>query len=202
MITIGLTGGIACGKSTVSRCLTSLNIPVLDADIVARDIVQVGSEALKEIQECFGAHFLLQDGSLDRIAMRHEIITNPKSKTLLEGITHPKIFQAIHLWQQQQSSNPTCVVEAALMVETGSYKMYDAIIVVACEENIQQQRLMERNQIDATTAQKWMASQMPMREKMAIADWVIHNNQDQLTLEEYVKKNWDAFLTGLQKKRN
>ena len=164
-IRIGLTGGIACGKSTVSKQLLQLDIPVLDADQVARDIVTIGKPALTEITHHFGSNMLLPDGTLNRIALRNVILQNIEAKKTLEAITHPRIFQEMQRWQIMQETlrAPVTVVEAALMIESGSYKMYDAIIVVACQEETQITRLMNRNTIDRRTAIQWIQNQMHHR---------------------------------------
>lgn len=175
---IGLTGGIACGKSTVSHFLEKKGIPILDADQVARDIVQLGSKALMEIEQAFGSQYLLEDGSLNRIALRQLIIQDSTAKNTLERITHPQIFQAILRWEKKQLlfNHYLTIIDAALMIETGSYLRYDSIIVVRCEQQLQRERLMKRNQISSMEASKWIATQMPLSEKEIYADYIIDNS--------------------------
>ena len=196
---IGLTGGIACGKSTVSTLLREMNIPVLDADQVAREVVAVGSPALQEIKEHFGSDVLLEDGSLNRIALRNIIIHESESKRVLETITHPRIFQEMLDWQKYQETLDvrTTIVEAALMFESGSYKMYDAIIVVACQKQTQVERLMNRNEINRPTAVQWIQNQMPIKDKVELANWTIWNDGSIDELRSKVSRQWDQFLVSV-----
>ena len=200
MLKIGLTGGIACGKSTVASIIRDLGVPVLDADQVARDVVAVGSEGLEAIKYTFGAEICIDDGQLNRIALRNIILHNPEAKKQLEAITHPRIFQAMVVWQQQQQidGHSVSLVEAALMVETGSYKMYNGVIVTSCAPQLQCQRLMNRNHISETDAQRWIANQLPLREKEAVADWVIQNNGSLKSLRDTIVQGWPRFLTQVQ----
>ncbi len=199
MLTIGLTGGIACGKSTVSSCLTELGVPTLDADIVAREVVAPGSDGLAEIVQRFGQEVLLADDTLNRPALRNIILSNAKAKRDLEAITHPRIFTAMTLWQEQQAAagHVACVVEAALMVETGSYKLYDGLIVATCSQEHQLQRLMKRNDLSRDAAQQWINSQLPLSDKERLADWVIENNGTLNTLRETVRSGWATFIDEL-----
>jgi dephospho-CoA kinase len=200
MLKIGLTGGIACGKSTVGSIIQKLGVPVLDADQVARDVVAVGSDGLNAIKSAFGADICLHDGQLNRIALRNVMLHNPEAKKELEDITHPRIFKAMIVWQQQQVAlgHSVSLVEAALMVETGSYKMYDGVIVTSCSPELQCRRLMERNHVTEMEAKRWIESQFPLEEKEAIANWVIHNNGSLQSLQHTVVQKWPKFLTQIQ----
>lgn len=200
MLKIGLTGGIACGKSTVAGILKDIGVPVLDADQVARDVVAVGTEGLEEIKEHFGATICLDNGELDRTKLRDIIINNPEQKKRLESITHPRIFMQMMQWQQrqEQDGHQVTLTEAALMVETGSYKMYDALIVTTCNLDIQLDRLMNRNKIPVETAQKWIASQMPLANKIAVANVVIENNDSIESLRTQTVQKWTTLLRDLQ----
>ena len=200
MLKIGLTGGIACGKSTVAGILKDIGVPVLDADQVARDVVAVGTEGLEEIKAHFGADICLNTGELDRTKLRDIIINNPEQKKQLESITHPRIFMHMMQWQKDQESagHQVTLTEAALMVETGSYKMYDALIVTTCRHDIQLTRLMNRNELPMQTAQKWIASQMPIADKIAVANVVIENNDSIETLRTQTIQKWTTLLQDLQ----
>jgi len=197
MKSLGLTGGIACGKSSVARLLKGQGLAVIDADQVARNIVAKGQPALQEICASFGANLLLENGELNRLAMRQLIIDDPQAKKTLEQITHPKIFLAIHQWEQDQKNTgvPATVVEAALMVETGSYQRYDALIVVTCHPEQQIQRLMARNEISRQQAENWIATQMPMSEKEKVADWLIDNSTTFEDLQQQLNNGLPALLT-------
>lgn len=202
MIRLGLTGGIACGKSTASTVFQSIGVPVLDADQVARDVVIPGSQGLSEIVHHFGTAVLHNDGSLNRETLRNIILKDPSAKERLEQITHPKIFQQMSRWQvhQMQLGTPVTIVDAALMIETGSYKLYDAIIVVSCDEVIQQTRLMTRNALDRQTAIAWINSQMPLSDKIALADWNIENNESIESLQQHITEYWPRFLDQVQQR--
>ncbi len=197
MITIGLTGGIACGKSTVSSIIAEMEIPTLDADQVAREVVAPGSEGLTEIQRQFGDDICLDNGELNRPKLREIVLADSKKRKLLESITHPRIFMKMHEWQhtQERLGHPVVLVEAALMVETGSYKLYDAVIVTTCSATLQLSRLMARNQVSQQMAQQWIDSQMPISEKEAIADVVIQNNGTLRELEIETQNAWNHLLS-------
>lgn len=198
---IGLTGGIACGKSSVATILKTLGIPVLDADQVARDVVAPNTLGLQEIVAHFGTEILLEDGSLNRQALRRRMIQNPTDKTTLESITHPKIFQAMQIWQaeQEKAGHSHTVVEAALMVETGSYRLYDALIVVGCREDIQIERLMHRNTIGETEAKQWIATQFPLSQKRDVATITIENNGSPEELRTKTIEMWTHLLSLLSR---
>ena len=199
MLTIGLTGGIACGKSTVSNCIAELGVPTLDADVVAREIVAPNSNGLVEIVHRFGTKILLSNGELNRPALRNIILSDTQAKSDLEAITHPRIFMAMKSWQEQQATNghKACVVEAALMVETGSYKLYDGLIVATCSRANQLSRLMERNDLSPEEATRWINSQLPLAEKERLADWVIYNDGTLEELRDTVRSSWASFIDSL-----
>ncbi len=177
MKVVGLTGGIGTGKSTVAAILAEQGVAVLDADQVARRIVEPGTEALAQIVEAFGAQILQPDGSLDRAAMRQKISHDREAKQALERITHPAIGAAIvqSLAQLAADGASLAVVEAALMVETGSYRRYPELIVVTTSEALQLQRVLARDGVRDEDARALIASQMPMADKEAVATYVIRN---------------------------
>lgn len=189
MKTIGLTGGIACGKSTVAAMLRDSGVPVIDADQVARDVVAPGQPALAEIAETFGEHLILDDGTLDRKGLGALVFgTAPEQvarRKQLEAITHPRIGAATvtALRDLAQAGTALAAVEAAIMIENGSYRMYDLLLVVACRPEVQEARLVARQGISVEEARRWISSQMPVSEKVARADVVIHNDGDRAALE-------------------
>ena len=208
MHTVGLTGGIASGKSTVAEILRRRGVPVIDADQVSREIVEPGQPALAEIAAAFGAEMLQSDGTLNRRALGARVMGDgeraQRERKALERITHPRIFGRIgeKLQALARAGTPIAVVEAAIMVESGNHKLYSALLVVACSPEVQRQRLMARQGFDAQTAQKWIDSQMPVAEKAKLADAVVNNDGDRAALEAEVSRAWrqiEATVSSDQK---
>ena len=175
---VGLTGGIACGKSTVATILKTLGATVIDADVVAREVVAPGTEGLRAIQNEFGNRVLTAQGDLDRDEMRTIILDDPAAKASLEAITHPRIRSSIadSIRNALASGASIVFVEAALLVETGSHALYPHLWVVCCDESTQVQRLVSRNGCSMEEALKWVNAQMSPSEKASHASPVSHNN--------------------------
>ena len=196
MRTIGLTGGIATGKSTAARILReTLGVPVIDADQVSREVSAPGSEGLAEIAAAFGEGILTPDGALDRQALGRVVMADDDARLRLQAITHPRIRAAMleALMALAQAGHPAAAVEAALLVETGSYTLYDALWVVTCDPDTQRARLMARQGIDEAEARRWIDSQLPLAEKEAVATSVIRNDGDLDALEAAVRAAWAAL---------
>lgn len=185
MKVVGLTGGIATGKSTVGRLLAGWGVPVIDADQVAREVVEPGQPALAGIVEAFGPEVLGPDGHLDRAAMRRRISADPEARRRLEALTHPAIRAAIahRLAALAAEGRPLAVVEAALMVETGSYRLYPELVVVSCDPATQLARLRARDGATEAEARAMVATQLPLADKEAVATHVIRNDGDRAALE-------------------
>ena len=191
MRTFGLTGGIACGKSTVAGLLRARGVPVLDLDQVARDVVAPGTTGLAAIAARWPQ--VVVDGALDRKALGRIVVDDPDARRQLEAITHPRIWAAMEAWIAAQTA-PAVGVEAALMVETGSYRRYDKLVVVTASPEVQLARLQAREAYDAATAQKWLATQMPVTEKVRVADVVIHNDAGPDALQDEIDRALPAIL--------
>ncbi len=178
MRTFGLTGGIGTGKSTVAALLREHGIPVLDADQAARAVVAPGTPGLEAIVSTFGEEVLTESGDLDRPRMRVRIMADSAARQALEGITHPLIFAHIAggLRDLADDGHGIAGVEAALMVETGSYRMYDALVVVTCSPEVQVQRVIARDTVDEAAARSVIATQLPLEDKEAVATWVVRND--------------------------
>ncbi len=176
--TVGLTGGIATGKSTVAGFFRARGIPVVDADQIARDVVAPGQPAFVEIVDTFGAEFVGADGGLDREKLGAKVFGDADARAVLERITHPRIAQesAVRLREEAESGAPYVMYEAALLVENGSHRGFDALVVVALEAEQQIARLMARNGLDEKGARARVASQLPLADKVAVADFVIRND--------------------------
>ena len=181
---VGLTGGIATGKSTVAERLRTLGATVVDADQVSRDIVGPGSETLHAIQMAFGDSIINVDGSLNRDELGMIVRADHSARKRLESITHPHIRAEIARQVQNAivSGAPAVFVEAALLVETGSAALYPDLWVVRCSHATQVRRLVKRNGFDQKTAEEWIATQMPVDQKAQHASLIIDNDADVASL--------------------
>jgi dephospho-CoA kinase len=180
VLKVGLTGSIAVGKSYVCACLRELGAFVLDADLTAREVVALNSKGLKLIAENFGADVLQPNGELDRIKMGAIVFADEAKRKLLNSIIHPLVFEAQSEWLiEKERENPRgiAVIDAALMIESESYKRFTKLIVVWCEPKIQLQRLMLRNNLSEAEALKRINAQMPQEEKKRYADFLIDTSE-------------------------
>ncbi len=174
----GLTGGIATGKSTVEEVLRGLGIPTLDADRYARVVVEPGEPAHRDIVDEFGDAVLDGDGRIDRAALASVVYRDPVRRHRLEQITHPRIMGAI--WDEvarlEAQGHPIVVVSAALLVETGYHRQFDGLLVVWCERDEQLRRIISRDELNEVQALRRTEAQMPMGDKVAVADWTLDTN--------------------------
>lgn len=192
-LTIGLTGGIASGKSTVQAMFMGLGVPVLDADLVAREVVAPGSPALGEIAQAFGADMLLADGTLDRRRMRERVFADEAERKRLEGITHPHIRQRMQAWKAAQTA-PYCMLSVAILIEAGMTPLVDRTLVVDVPEAVQQQRLRERDVVSAELAAQMLAAQLSRDQRLAHADDILTNTGSLETLRACVERLHRYYL--------
>ncbi|MBP5972372.1 dephospho-CoA kinase [Brasilonema sp. CT11] len=182
---IGLTGGIATGKTTVANYLASAyNLPILDADIYAREAVSVGSPILQEIAQRYGEEILLADGNLNRQKLGEIIFNNQEERIWVEGLIHPDVGDRF-LKEIALSPAQTLVLVVPLLFEAQMTNLVTEIWVVSCSEQLQLQRLMQRNHLTLEQAQARITSQMSIAEKVAQADVVLDNSS---TLEVLLKQ--------------
>ena len=193
MLKIGLTGGIASGKSTVCQLFSNLDIPVIDSDKIARNLVQPGKIALTEIIIAFGSSILLADGSLNRSALRHRIFSDPIAKKQLELILHPKISEQLTL-QSNKVKAPYCILDIPLLIESKLQSKVDRILVIDLEETEQLKRLCLRDNISPNDAQKILASQCSRAERLSFADDIISNHKTTEFLEKQVADLNEKYL--------
>ncbi len=172
---VGLTGGIASGKSAVAEMFAGLGVPVIDTDRIARDVVSPGSPALEEIAAAFGAEVLLADGSLDRAQLRKIVFSEAARRKQLEAITHPRIGVAMEA-QCRQAGGPYQLVVVPLLIESGLDQRVDRVLVVDCPEELQLRRLMTRDGESAAHAKQVLAAQLSRAERLARADDVVDNS--------------------------
>jgi dephospho-CoA kinase len=174
---VGLTGGIASGKSTVARAFAAEGIPVIDADQLAREVVAPGSEGLSELVDAFGADILAPDGSLDRKVLGARVFQSDELRRQLNAITHPRIGRlSAERIAAIDATAPYAVYEAALLVENGLHKNMRALVVVALDEARQLERILLRDQLSEGEARARIAAQAPLAHKLAVADYVIENS--------------------------
>lgn len=193
---VGLTGGIASGKSTVARAFRALGVGVVDADEVAREIVEPGKPALEAIVAEFGAGVLDARGRLERKALAAVIFGDAHKRKALEAITHPRIFARSMelLGEHAKSEAPYAMYEAALLVENGSHRMFAALVVVAAKPETQRRRIMARDGLSEADADARLDAQLPLDQKIAVADHVIWNDGDLTSLEAAVTDVHRALL--------
>jgi dephospho-CoA kinase len=180
MLKVGLTGSIAVGKSYVCEVLRELGCFVLDADQTAREVVAPKTKGLKAIVETFGTEILQASGELDRIKLGSIVFGDAAKRQLLNGIVHPLVIEAQNDWlaeRERENKDAICIVDAALMIESGGYKRFDRLIVVWCEFAIQMQRLMARNSLSESEALERIDAQMPQAEKKRYADFLIDTSE-------------------------
>jgi dephospho-CoA kinase len=201
---IGLTGGIASGKSSVARALTARGVPVVDADLLAREVVQPGTDGLAEIVRTFGPEVLQADGSLDREKLGAVVFRDPEARQRLNAITHPRIgkLSGERVAAAVQSKSPYVIYEAALLVETGAHRSLPALIVVAAAPEVQLARVMARDGLDETGAKARLAAQASLDAKLAAADYVIRNDGNLAELEQQVEHVHAALCARFSAREN
>jgi dephospho-CoA kinase len=193
MLLVGLTGGIASGKTTVSHILQKEGAHLIDADRIARELVQRHTPAWKELVAVFGQEILESDESIDRKKLAAMVFSDPDQRKRLEGILHPRIGREIaRRIQEIRSREPEAivVVDAALLLESGAYRKMDLVIVVTATEDQRIDRLRGRSGTGPEEARKIIASQAAEAEKLKAADFIIHNEG---SLTETVRKTKDLF---------
>ncbi|MDD3840617.1 MAG: dephospho-CoA kinase [Clostridia bacterium] len=194
---IGLTGGIASGKSTVSAHLKHLGAYVIDADIVSREITKKGSFVLQKLKDELGKEIVDNDGNLNRPLVRNIVFNDAVMLKKLNKVIHPEIIREISSRIEDVCNKdiPVVVVDAALLIETGIYKKMDQVWLVFLEKQVQIERLMKRDNISYTDALNIIKSQMELEQKVKYADYIIDNN----FTEEYTLKQtenlWNKVLT-------
>jgi len=198
--TVGLTGGIASGKSTVAEFFHRLGAAIVDADQVARDVVAPGSDGFVAVIDAFGAEMVGPDGSLDRAKLGALVFEDDEARKKLNGITHPRIAAESQrrITKEQASDSPYVVYEAALLVENGMAKAFRPLVVVAVRPELQIARLMARDGSTAEEAQKRIDSQLPLDEKLALADYVIRNDGALPETEQRVREVHEAILASVE----
>ncbi len=198
---VALTGGIAAGKSAVSRRFEALGIHVYDADVAAREIVAPGSEGLAAIAAHFGPEVLDASGALDRASMRQRVFGNDAERLALEAITHPRV-RAWLRERVQTDDGPYCLLAIPLFAENHDhYRWVDRVLVVDAPESLQLQRLMQRDGVDEALARRMIERQARREQRLSLAHDVIENSGDESALDRAVADLHARYLAFAQAKR-
>lgn len=201
MRVIGLTGGIASGKSTVSGILREMGAEIVDADLLAHEVVQPGSEGWAQVVSAFGADILRPDGTINRRLLGRRVFPDPGAVRRLNGIVHPRVIKAclerIETARRLWGDNPhLLVIDAPLLIEAGMDTMVDEVWVVKVDENTQLRRLMARDHFTIGEAMSRVDAQMPLSEKLKHADRVIDNTGPVESTREQMLAIWRATFPG------
>jgi dephospho-CoA kinase len=193
---IGVTGGIATGKSTVDRLLAARGAIVIDADELAREAVRPGERALDELAARFGPGVLLPDGSLDRARLGAIVFADPQARRDLERITHPRIAELMQedIAAALAGPAPLVAVDIPLLFESSREAMFEGVLLVYAPPEVQIRRLRERNGLDETAALQRLAAQLPIDEKRGLATWIIDNSNGLDATSRAVEEWWESAV--------
>ncbi len=201
MILVGLTGGIASGKSAASKIFKKLGAYIIDADVLAREVVEPLKPAWRGVVKNFGKGVLNKDNSINRKKLAEIVFNNKKKRELLNSIVHPRVLKrAKEIEKEIVKKDPEAVIifDAALLIESGAYKKMDKNIVVYADEDVQVKRLIKRDGLTKDEAKKRIKAQMPLRQKVRFADYIIDGNK----VLNMVKKQAKTTLERLREKGN
>lgn len=189
MLWIGLTGGIASGKSTVSQILKKMHYDVVDADVLAREVIEPGSEGYQKILQHFGPGILLNNQNIDRIRLGEIVFKNSQELLFLESVIHPAIQQRLLKIKSELVAQKKKIAfyDVPLLFEKKLQYQFDAVVLVWCDSLIQLQRLMQRNQLSKADAELRIRAQIPLDDKKSLSDFVILNSGSLQDLEQQVK---------------
>ena len=181
MLRVGLTGGIATGKSTVGLMFVELGCHLIDSDRITHQLFGPGGPVHTAVVKEFGTQIVAPDGTIDRRILGDIVFKDPAARQKLNSLVHPAVIQRQQDWlteMQAKDPNGIAIVDAALMIEVGTYKNYDKVVVVTCSPEIQKERLIHRSGLKEDEIDARIRSQMPMSEKVKFADFVIDNSGD------------------------
>ena len=197
MLKVGLTGGIASGKSTVSEAFARLGAKVLDADKVAREVVLPGQPAWLKLQQVFGTEYFLPDGEVNRSKLRKLVFADPEKRSKLNAIVHPEVMKEINRRFEQlttSAQDAVVVVDVPLLLEVGVAHRFDRVIVVYVTENVQIKRLRQRDGLSLEGARRALSTQMALDKKVEHADYVIDNSGTLDETQDQVEEVWQNLL--------
>lgn len=201
VLSVGMTGGIACGRTTVCSILARLGACVVDMDVVAHGLVAPGGAAVGRVSDAFGARFVGPDGGIDRKALGSLVFADEDSRRRLEAILHPMILEEtskiIDAFAASRGRG-IAVSDAALLVETGGYRRYERLVVVFCEPHLQLRRLMHRDRLSEAEAAARIAAQAPLDEKKKLADYLIDTSATLAETESRTHELYAKLLEDLE----
>ena len=194
MFAVGLTGGIASGKTLISNLFAGHGVPVIDTDLISRALLEPGEAAFRQVSEHFGDAILGDDGRIDRVRLRQLVFSEPREKSWLEKMLHPLIYQRSLDAIRQHRKAPYVLVVVPLLFETNFQSLVDRILVVDCPAEVQIERLMQRDQIDSILAHKMVEQQLSNRERLTRAHDIIENRDNQTDLATRVEVLHQTYL--------
>ncbi|MFK7900455.1 MAG: dephospho-CoA kinase [Cyclobacteriaceae bacterium] len=187
MIKVGITGGIGSGKTTVCNLLASMEYPVFDADTIAKQLMNNDPQLVEQITTTFGTD-AYTDGTLNRPFLAKQVFSNKENIELLNSLVHPRVGIAFDNWSTENRENKIIIKEAALLIESGSYKNLDKLILVQADEQTRIKRVLERDtQRSEADIKRIIANQLPESEKEPLADFIISNDGSQSVIEQMNK---------------
>jgi len=198
---VGLTGGIASGKSTAAKFFGALGVPILDSDQFARDVVEPGQPPLERLVERFGRSILTADGHLDRPALREIVFSDPKARADLEALTHPAIGAAMEA-RSAAAGGPYQILVIPLLVEKNLGSQVSRVLVVDCDEALQIRRLRDRDGSTPQQVQAILRAQAPRAARLKVADDVIHNDADMSAVQAQVAALHARYLELASQRRS
>ncbi|EIC30223.1 MULTISPECIES: dephospho-CoA kinase [Methylomicrobium] len=194
MLKVGLTGGIGCGKTTVSNLFAEMGVPILDADQTARELTEKGQPALDRIREAFGQQVFNPDGSLNRLQLKKLIFSDDRKKRQLEAILHPMILAALAA-KAERLDVPYCILSIPLLFESKLEPLVDRILVVDCPLELQIERISRRDKLDFKVIRSIIGSQVSRDYRRKHADDLLDNSQADNPLAEQVKKLHNLYIS-------
>lgn len=194
---IGLTGSIASGKSTVSAMLGRLGATIIDADVIAREVVEPGTKGNLLVREAFGDAVFSKDGRLDRRALGALVFADGQARTTLNAILHPLIIdECFRRAKEAEEKGAVAVIDAALLIESGMHNAFKEVVLVVADDNVRLSRIMERDALNSEQASLRMAAQMPQEEKRRFATFVIDNSNDLEQTRQQVELLFKRWTQG------
>ncbi len=203
MLRVGLTGGIACGKTVVRELLADRGALTIDADAIVHQLMAAGTDLTRRIGEAFGSDVLSADGSVDRTKLGRLVFSDPSARSKLNALVHPDVIREEKrlLREAEGRGVGVAVVDAALMIEAGTYRDYDKLLVVHCPRALQLERLVVRDGLSRAEAARRVEAQMPVEEKKPYADFLIDTSGSLADTERQVEQIWKRLSSSVSSRK-